>query len=278
MSSVGRHPEVVTFDYQFAPNAQKARNLLNVMKIPYTCCEQPFVLPRPSLTDIGVTYRRIPVNAIGKDLYCDNRPFLETVQKIWKDKAIPTSPADHAFESFGYRTFWTCLQLVPAGLISKEMAKDRSSLFSIFTRDDYGEIRQSALGELKQWLDIVEHDFLSHGKQWIAGDKCGAADIHAGWMLKWALQTLEIEKEAGFGENDFPRVHEWINGLPRHIPENDAPKIEAKAAHEKVLGADYAVDSIGVAANDPTGLKQDQPVVVETNDEYVHAPLAFVRC
>ena len=93
-------PEVVFFDYQFAPNAQKARNLLNVMGVPFTCCEQPFVLPRPDLTDIGITYRRVPVVAIGKDLFCDNRPLVENALRIWKDKAIPTSPADHAYESF----------------------------------------------------------------------------------------------------------------------------------------------------------------------------------
>jgi glutathione S-transferase len=267
MGSIAKVPEVITFDYQFAPNAQKTRNMLNAMKIPFSCAEQPFVLPRPILTDLGVTYRRVPVTAIGKDLYCDNRPFVEGVQKIFKDKALPTSPADHAFESMGYRTFWTCLQLVNPSLVSKDLARDRAALFSIFSRDDYGTLRQSALGELKQWLDIVENDFLSHGKPWIAGDRCGVADIHAIWMLKWNLQTCEVEKEPGFGPDDFPRVHRWINGLPNHTPENDAPKLTPEDAHKRVLEAEYAAEEIGVAENDPLGLKKGQDVVVETNDE-----------
>lgn len=86
----------------FAPNAQKARNLLHATGIPYQCCEQPFVLPRPILTDLGITYRRVPVISIGKDFYCDNKVFLEAVQSLFKDKALPETPADYAFESFGY--------------------------------------------------------------------------------------------------------------------------------------------------------------------------------
>lgn len=267
MGSVAQPPEVITFDYQFAPNAQKARNLLNVMNIPFSCCEQPFVLPRPSLTELGITYRRVPVNAIGKDVYCDNRVFLDAVQKIFSDKAIPTSPADHAYEAMGYRTFWTCLQLVDPKLVSKELAEDRSALFSVFSRPDYADLRQSALGELKQWMDIVEKDFLSHGKQFIAGDSPGAADIHAMWMIKWNLQTCNVQAEPGFGKEDFPRVHRWISGVKDHTPENDAPKISKQEAHEKVLKAAYAAEEIGVAENDPTGYKKGDEVVVETNDE-----------
>ncbi|ETN36961.1 uncharacterized protein HMPREF1541_07949 [Cyphellophora europaea CBS 101466] len=267
MDSLSRTPDVITFDYQFAPNAQKARNLLNVAGIPYSCCEQPFVLPRPILTDLGITYRRVPVNAIGKDIYCDNRPFLEAVQKIFKDKALPTSPADHAYESFGYRTFWTCLQLVPLELMSKQLAEDRKKLFAVLTRDDYGDIRQSALGELKQWLDIVEYDFLSHGQQFIAGDKPGAADVHAIWMLKWAIETVGCGKEPGFAKEDFPKAYKWFEGFPNHTPENDAPKLDAKDAHQKVLDAEYAAEDIGVDPKDPTGLKKGATVVVETNDD-----------
>jgi glutathione S-transferase len=267
MGSLARAPEVITFDYQFAPNAQKARNLLNVAGIPFSCCEQPFVLPRPDTAALGITYRRVPINAIGKDIYCDNRPFLEAVQKIFKDKALPATPADHAYESFGYRTFWTCLQLVPLNLVTKDLHNDRKVLFTIFGREDYGDIRQSALGELKQWLDIVEHDFLSHGKQFIAGDKPGAADVHAVWMLKWALETVECGKEPGFGREDFPKVWNWIDGFPKHTPENDAPKIQAKDAHERILSSDYAAEDIGVDSKDPMALQKGAKVVVETNDE-----------
>lgn len=267
MSSSSQAPEVILYDYQFAPNAQKARNLLNACGIPYRYVEQPFVQPRPILTDLGVTYRRIPVNFIGKDGYCDNRVFADAVQTIFKDKALPTSPADHAYESFGYRTFWNGLCLVPAKLITKEMAEERKDLFSVFSRPDFADLRPNSLAEFAHFLDIVENDFLSHGSQFIKGDQISMADIHAVWMIKWALQTIGVNEEPGFGKQDWPRVYRWIEGLPKHDEKGDAAKIGPEEAQKVLLGASYGQPGISFDEKDPTGLKKGASVAVETNDE-----------
>lgn len=269
MGSVAHPPEVILFDYQFAPNAQKARNLLNACGIPYKSCEQPFVQPRTALLDLGITYRRIPVNFIGKDGYCDNRAFTDAVQTIFKDKALPTHSTDHAFESFGYRTFWICLPLVPAELLSPDMQKDRADLFAVFTRPDFADLKPSALAEYKQVLDMVENDFLADGGPWIHGDRCSIADIHASWMIKWAVQTLDVGSEPGFSRDDFPKFYAWIEGLPKHDAKGEAEKIEAKDAAGRILSADYAAPEVGVDERDPTGLKAGEKVAVATNDEYV---------
>ena len=98
-------PEIITFDYQYAPNAQRARNLLNITKIPYTICEQPFVQPRPILQNLGITYRRVPVNAIGKDVYVDNRVFLDAILEIFRNEKgvmeLVRTKHDNAYEAFG---------------------------------------------------------------------------------------------------------------------------------------------------------------------------------
>lgn len=254
---------------QFAPNAQKARNLLNATGIPFQVCEQPFVLPRPIMKDLGITYRRIPVNSIGKDVYCDNRIFLEAVQSIFPDRALPRTPADAAYEQFGYRSFWVALPIVNASLITPALAKDREKLFAVFSREDFATLKPNGLAEMKCLLDVVENEFLSHGKPWIAGDRCGVADIHAIWIIKWAFETLEIGKEPGFSREDFPRVYRWIEGLPKHIPETEPEKMDAETAKSKVLAAGYAAKEIGVDPIDPTGLKAGTEVAVGTNDEYV---------
>lgn len=107
------------------------------------------MIPRPILEGIGITYRRVPVISIGKDVYIDNHVTLQGLQSAFKDKALPEGPADYAFETFGYvrlpsqwltcswyqtadtvqRSFWMALPLVPAGLITKDLAKDRETLF-----------------------------------------------------------------------------------------------------------------------------------------------------
>ena len=98
-------PEIILFDYQYAPNAQKARNLLNIAGVPYRICEQPFAQPRPILQNLGITYRRIPVNAIGKNVHVDNRVFLEAILEIFASeqgvKDLVRSKADQAYEAFG---------------------------------------------------------------------------------------------------------------------------------------------------------------------------------
>ena len=222
--------------------------------------------PRPILTDLGITYRRIPVNSIGKDVYCDNRIFLDAVHSIFPDKALPTSPSDHAYEALGYRSFWIALPLVPAKLITPEMAKEREDLFTVFSRPDFAELRPNALAEFRSLLDILETEMLVPGP-WIGGEKCGVADIHAIWMVKWAFQTIGLGEEPGFKKEDFPKVYAWIGGLPTHDEGGEAEKIAPEKAKEKLLGSEYAAVEIGVDSEDATGLKSGTMVNVSTNDE-----------
>lgn len=128
MSSI---PPVIAWDYQFAPNAQKSRNYLYATGTPFRICEQPFVLPRPILTDLGITYRRVPVLSIGKDVFCDNTSFIDAMQEILEKqgKGLKRGRWDRAFEAWGYRSFWICLPCVPADLITEGLAKDRANLF-----------------------------------------------------------------------------------------------------------------------------------------------------
>ena len=95
-------PPIIAWDYLFAPNAQKSRLYLYTTKTPFSICEQPFALPRPTLTDLGITYRRVPVLSIGKDVFPDNASFLEA----W----------DRACEAWGYVSDFTCTTLVSVSI------------------------------------------------------------------------------------------------------------------------------------------------------------------
>lgn len=97
-------PPIIAFDYLFAPNAQKARNYLFLTKTPFSICEQPFALPRPDLTGLGITYRRVPVLCIGKDVFPDNASFLAAMQELLKKegKALRESHLDSVYEAWGY--------------------------------------------------------------------------------------------------------------------------------------------------------------------------------
>ena len=123
----------------FAPNPQKARKLLHVTEIPYSQCLQPWTQPRPILLNLGATYRRSPVLSIGKDVYCDNSVFFDAIQTLPiftedpNNKApLRTSPADKAYEAFGYQIFWTEITLALPHLITPELAKDREHVARMY--------------------------------------------------------------------------------------------------------------------------------------------------
>jgi len=104
-------PPIIAWDYLFAPNAQKSRLYLYITKTPFSICEQPFALPRPSLTDLGITYRRVPVLSIGKDVFPDNASFLEAMQMLLEKegKALREGPWDRACEAWGYVSYFCCV-------------------------------------------------------------------------------------------------------------------------------------------------------------------------
>lgn len=99
-------PPIIAFDYLFAPNAQKARSYLHLTHTPFSVCEQPFKLPRPALTDLGITYRRVPVLSIGKDVFPDNASFLAAMQELLREEGrgreLRESGLEGVYEAWGY--------------------------------------------------------------------------------------------------------------------------------------------------------------------------------
>lgn len=167
---------------EFAPNAQKSRNYLYATKTPFKICEQPFFIPRPILRNLGITYRRVPVLSIGKDVFPDNASFIEALQSLLEKegRGLPRRPDDHAFDAWGYRSFWVILPCVPAELNNDQLQNDRKDLFPVFVRKDYARLQTNAASELRALMDVVEHEFLTEGGPWIGGgDSCGLADVGA---------------------------------------------------------------------------------------------------
>lgn len=111
----------------FSPYGQKIRYLLNLAGIPFQRVDQPAVLPRPDLQALGITYRRIPLLAVGKDIYCDTAAIVNVVQQ--KLKPVPSGPADKAFEAFSAQLFDSVLRVVPVKLLNDAFKKDRETIF-----------------------------------------------------------------------------------------------------------------------------------------------------
>ena len=69
----------------------KTKLVLAAAGVDFKRCDQPPVLPRKDLEALGITFRRIPVLAVGKDLYCDSNLIIDLIlNKLAKNK-VPTS-------------------------------------------------------------------------------------------------------------------------------------------------------------------------------------------
>ena len=92
--------------------------------------DQPPVLPRKDLEALGITYRRIPLFAIGKDVYCDSSMIFDVILKSLAKGKIPTTVADKAWEAWGYDAFLDALTLAPHELLTDDFVKVRDEMRS----------------------------------------------------------------------------------------------------------------------------------------------------
>lgn len=197
-------PPVILFDYPFSPYAQKVRLLFAAAGIPYKRCEMPIVLPRQTLQDLEITYRRIPLLALGKDIYCDTALIVEIIQEHLG--GLQTSPADRAYEAFADRLFYSGLACIPPSLLSDDFVRDRAPIFPIVDRKDFTTLGPSGKAEFQANLDIIEKDFLANASPFIGGSKPALADIHLIWVVRWIMNDLGVGKVSGSGKDRFPKI------------------------------------------------------------------------
>ncbi|OCK75600.1 hypothetical protein K432DRAFT_429307 [Lepidopterella palustris CBS 459.81] len=252
-------PQLILFDYDFSPFAQKIHLLLACCALPFSRCEQPPLLPRPTLERLGITYRRIPVLAMGKDVYCDTTAIIEGVLGRLAS-GFPRTRAEKAYESFGRLLFNSSLGLVGKAP-DEAIMKDRATIFPQLCRPDIHTLRPSALAELRANFTIVEKDFLSAGA-WVGGVTMSLDDVHVGFVVRWILKRMQIEKVPGFGKDEFPKIYHWVEQLPKSTP----TEISQEDAVKNILSSSYAVGLPKWDDNDHLGIEEGAVVTVESSD------------
>lgn len=182
-------PTPVLFSYKTSPYAQKIHYILTAGGIPYSELTQPPVLPRPDLEDLGITYRRIPLLAVGRDVYADSAAIIDVIlNELGGKHKIETSKADKAYEVWGNDTFKTVVPLLPVQALTPQFVSDRETIFPLLAHPERLKAQQPiALADLKSRLAWVEDVYLADRKE---GAPLSLADIHIIWALRWVLQDL----------------------------------------------------------------------------------------
>ena len=150
-------------------------------------------MPRPDVKALGVEYRRIPVVAIGKDIYTDSRLILSKLENLYPASDAHPSISASTFENKAIEKlleYWMVdggifargAQLIPTSmplLKDPKFTKDRQQFSGTsWNKDEMEAIRPEALVEIKSALAFLEELLLADGREWILNTKSPSlADI-----------------------------------------------------------------------------------------------------
>lgn len=265
IASVHEPGSKVNIKTDFSPYGQKTRLLLHAAGVDFAIVDTPIVLPRPDLEKLGITYRRIPVIAIGKDVYVDSSKIIDQI--LAEHGKVPTNPADKAYEVFGANLFNEILSLIPLELLTPDFVKDRSTIFPSLVRPDLKTLRPSGLAQFKARLAQIETQFLSGSSgPFINGSQLGLADIHVVWPINWALSNLGLNKEPGLDASAYPKLFKLLNSLPTPDEiKSKAKSLSSDEAHNIITSGQYTSKAASTVQDDNTyGIAAGTTVAVES--------------
>lgn len=147
-------------------------------------------MPRPDVAAIGTAYRRIPIVAIGRDIYHDTRLIISKLESLYplQPAISSSSPEQQAVErlleawNVDAGVFARASQLIPSSmplLRDPKFTKDREDYTGRpWTKESIDRNRPEALVEMHRAFETIETTLLADGRDWVlktAGP--GLADI-----------------------------------------------------------------------------------------------------
>lgn len=178
---------IVLFHYPGSLWAGKVTAYLTLRGIAYSECIQPGIMPRPDLTALNIHYRRIPVLAIGRDIYYDTILILEKLEQLLPGNTLGSrDPASRALEKMLEKWIETAVMpsvigsLPPSFLDNEYLVKDRRQCWDTeISVEAQEEGRPQALADLRTHFAFLE-SLLSDDRHWVLATKNPTlADIHS---------------------------------------------------------------------------------------------------
>jgi glutathione S-transferase len=141
-------------------------------------------MPRPALATLSVSYRRIPILSIGRDIYLDTRLIISKLETLFPPSAshppLSSASADSkAFEKLleywvdGYGVFARGSQLIHPDtplMRDERFRKDREQMGGrSWSVESQERGRPEAVVEMREAFRFLEEGLLSDGRQWIIG-------------------------------------------------------------------------------------------------------------
>ncbi|KAF9698775.1 hypothetical protein EKO04_002725 [Ascochyta lentis] len=279
----------ILFHYSASIYSHRVLWYLWLRGIEYDECIQPPVMPRPDLaSSIDVSYRRIPIMAVGKDVYIDSRLIISKLESLYPNSTLAPKTAEQAgvrklLENYSDGgLFNNAVKLMPywspGGLIQNKMfLDDRQKLMGgrRMTTENMQAGRPEGLQNMRQAFELMENTFLADGRQWILGTEgLTVADIDAAWPFEWLIVDRGMKgslPEEQFGEKSYPRTHAWIQRFMSEIKNargNSAnpATLDGKTMSTRVLDATSPAEPVTFDHNDPLDIRAGDMVQVYPSD------------
>ncbi|OAG06223.1 uncharacterized protein CC84DRAFT_1092043 [Paraphaeosphaeria sporulosa] len=209
------------------------------------------MLPRPLLTTtFGLSYRKIPILAIGKDVYCDTSLIIEALEHFfppsdgWGTIYPPSSIPGWNYRGYarGFASFWTdrpffrtTTGLIPPSVWASPFGTDRAQLIG-HTLDPAklaAKVPQN-LGAFETHLSLLEPTLKDSSKWLMPTEAPSLADISVYYQLKWGMDIArgkgvynltggnvgedgEDIAQVVFNEERYPGVWAWFNRFEAYI-------------------------------------------------------------
>lgn len=222
-----------------------------------------------------ISYRRIPILALGKSIYCDTRLILAKLDAAFPDSELAAaSPEQEAIRKL--LESWTidggifarAAQSLPPELpIMKDatFTKDREAYTGrSWSPESVSALRPEALLHIRAAFDGLENGLLADGRAWILNTaEPGLADIDAIWPLHWLIGLKVALPPDLVSSRTHPRVFAWCDRFDAAIKKAKAsmPKPVTMKGDEAISfirsaplpHVEFGADPVFEA--DPTGLK-----------------------
>lgn len=189
--------------------------------LPYSEVKQPVIMPRPDLQAIGVEYRRIPIMAIGKDVYCDTRIIIQKLEELFpNDKLGSMTPEGRALQRLfeiwhteGPLFFRGVRSMPTKNFTDPAFRKDREQMTgSSWTAEDLERAKPEAHIYMRNLYNMLEN-LLADDRTWVLKtNRPGLIDIEGTVYFEGVQVVVNADHDASFLA---PTVVTWGKGAPR---------------------------------------------------------------
>jgi glutathione S-transferase len=207
------------------------------------------MMPRPLLLEtFGVSYRKIPVLTIGREVYCDTSLIIEALEYYFPPPAYGTvypqsSPWDYRPLARGFASFWTdkplfrtTTGLIPHTVWESQFGVDRAQL--IGHKLDAEKLKAKVpqnLAALDLHLSMLEPAFSNKFARWMFPTETPSlADVSLYYQIRWGVDIASgkgIYNLTGGGTSDtesnvttsvwnerrYPGLWRWLSRFEAHI-------------------------------------------------------------